>query len=187
MKNLTKGERTKQHLIETAARLFLSKGYTNTGINDLLQEADISKGSFYFYFSSKKELAFEVANYYGKKLLNNWLEPLSGSPWNVFVNKMVAFIKRFESSGRYFGCPIAILGLEGVFIDEDLSNAYAGGINKLIKVFSNSLQVSGVAKDKSDILARKAFALYEGHTVYYRISKDKSAFEYMRQDLLSLI
>jgi TetR/AcrR family transcriptional repressor of lmrAB and yxaGH operons len=187
MKNLTKGEQTKQHLIETAARLFLRKGYSNTGINDILQEADISKGSFYFYFSSKKELGFEVANYYGKKVLKNWLEPLSNKPWDIFVNKMVAFIKRAESSGKYFGCPIAILGLDVVFIDEDLSKTYASGINKLINAFSHSLQVSGLAKDEADITGRKAFALYEGHTVYYRISKDKSAFEYMLRDLLSLV
>jgi TetR/AcrR family transcriptional repressor of lmrAB and yxaGH operons len=187
MKNLTKGEQTKRHLIGTAAKLFIRKGYSNTGINDILQEADISKGSFYFYFSSKKELGFEVANYYGKKILDNWLKPLSSKPWDVFVNRMISFMKRAESSGKYFGCPIVILGLDVVFIDEELSNAYASGINKLMEVFSNSLQVSGLAKVEADIAARKAFALYEGHTVYYRISKDKSAFEHMLRDLLSLV
>jgi TetR/AcrR family transcriptional repressor of lmrAB and yxaGH operons len=187
MNNSTKGEQTKQKLIETAAMLFIRKGYSNTGINDILQEADISKGSFYFYFSSKKELGFEVANYYGKKVLNNWLEPLSKKPWDIFVKRMVAFIKKSESSGSYFGCPIAILGLDVVFIDEELSNAYASGINKLVNIFSHSLEVSGLIKDEAYKRARKAFALYEGHTLYYRISKDRSAFEYMLQDLLSLV
>jgi TetR/AcrR family transcriptional repressor of lmrAB and yxaGH operons len=100
---------------------------------------------------------------------------------------MISFIKKAESSGKYFGCPISILGLDVVFIDEGLANAYAGGINKLIEVFSTSLQVSGLAKAEADIAARKAFALYEGHTVYYRISKDRSAFEHMFRDLLSLV
>ncbi|AKN34159.1 TetR family transcriptional regulator [Clostridium carboxidivorans P7] len=185
--NLTKGEQTKQNLIETAAKLFLKKGYSNTGINDILQEAKISKGSFYFYFSSKKELGFEVANYYGEIVLHNWLEPLSNNPWDVFINKMVSFIKRTDKAGKYFGCPIATLGLDIVFVDNDLSNVYANGIKKLIDIFSNSLQISGLTKDNADIVARKAFALYEGHTLYYRISKDKSAFDYMLKDLLSLV
>jgi AcrR family transcriptional regulator len=185
--NSTKGEQTKQCLIETAAKLFLRKGYSNTGINDILQETGISKGSFYFYFSSKKELGFEVANYYGKTVLLNWLEPLSNKPWDEFIKRMVYFIRRADKAGKYFGCPIATLGLDVVFVDDDLSNAYASGIKKLIDIFSNSLQVSGLAKDNADIVARKAFALYEGHTLYYRISKDKSAFDFMLKDLLSLI
>lgn len=183
----TKGEQTKQCLIETAAKLFLQKGYSNTGINDILQEAELSKGSFYFYFSSKKELGFEVANYYEKTVLFDWLQPLSKKPWNEFIKKMVYFIKRADSAGKYFGCPIATLGLDVVFVDKDLSSVYASGIKKLIHIFSNSLQVSGIEKDNADIIARKAFALYEGHTLYYRISKDKSAFDYMLKDLLSLV
>lgn len=187
MEKSTKGEQTKQYLIEVAAKLFLKKGYSNTGINDILQEADISKGSFYFYFSSKKDLGFEVANYFGKKVLLEWLGPLSNKPWDVFVNKMVSYIKKSEALGKYFGCPIAILGLDVVFVDGDLSKAYASGIRKLIDIFSNSLQVSGLIKDEADKIARKAFALYEGHTLYYRISKDNSAFDYILRDLLSLV
>jgi TetR/AcrR family transcriptional repressor of lmrAB and yxaGH operons len=60
-------------------------------------------------------------------------------------------------------------------------------INKLIAIFSNSLQVSGFTKDEADIISRKAFAVYEGHILYYRISKDNRAFEYIFNDLLSLV
>ncbi|MBC2582098.1 TetR/AcrR family transcriptional regulator [Clostridium sp. DJ247] len=146
----------------------------------------MSKGSFYFYFSSKKELALEIAKYYGKIILQDWLEPLSNNPWDIFINKMVLDIKSSVSAGNYFGCPIAVLGLETAFIENDLSNAYANGMKKLIDIFSNSLQVSGLTKDKADVIARKAFAIYEGHILYYRISKDESSFDYILKDLLSL-
>lgn len=183
----TKGEQAKQHLIEIAAKLFLRKGYANTGINEILQEADMSRGSFYFYFSSKKELGIEVANYYGKTILLNWLEPLSNNPWNIFINKMVADIKSSVSEGNYFGCPIAVLGLDMTFIENNSSNAYANGITKLINIFSHSLQVSGLTKEEANTIARKAFALYEGYILCYRISKDESVFDYILEDLLSLV
>ncbi|MCY6957234.1 TetR/AcrR family transcriptional regulator [Clostridium brassicae] len=181
-----KGEKTKQLLIETASKLFLKNGYSNTGINDILHETNVSKGSFYFYFSSKKELGFEVAKYYGKVMLRDWIEPLSNNPWNVFINNMVMDIKNSVSQGNYFGCPIAVLGLEIAFIENDLSEAYSKGMCKLISIFSNSLQISGLTKDKADLIGRKAFAIYEGYVLYYRISKDEKSFEYMLQDLLSL-
>lgn len=181
-----KGEKTKQLLIETASRLFLKNGYSNTGINDILKEADVSKGSFYFYFSSKKQLGLQVAKYYGKVMLEEWLEPLSNNTWDIFINKMIIDIKNAVSKGNYFGCPIAALGLEIAFIEYDLANAYSKGMDKFINIFSNSLQVSGLKKDKADLIGRKAFVIYEGYVLYYRISKDESAFDYMLKDLLSL-
>lgn len=182
----TKGNKSKQYLIEIASKLFLKNGYSNTGINEILKQANMSKGSFYFYFSSKKELGIEVAKYYGKTLLINWLEPLSNNPWDIFVHKMVSDIKKAVSEGNYFGCPIAVLGLEIAFIEENLSKAYATAITKLINIFSKSLQISGLNKGKADILAKRAFAIYEGHILFYRICKDESAFDSILNDLLSL-
>lgn len=183
----TKGEQAKQCLIETAANLFLRKGYSSTGINEILQVTQTSKGSFYFYFSSKKELGLEVASYYGRTILENWLAPLSNNPWDIFVNKMVSDIKNSVTTGNYFGCPIAVLGLDISFIDTTLSKAYTTGIIKLIDIFSKSLQVSGLPQNEADITARKAFAIYEGHVLYYRVSKDEGAIDYMLKDLLSII
>lgn len=182
----SKGEKTKQLLIETAAELFIKNGYSKTGINDILQKSNMSKGSFYFYFSSKKDLGLEVANYYGNAILHNWLEPLSQNPWNVFITKMVADLKIAVSEGKYFGCPIAVLGLEIAFIEDDLANAYTVGMLKLIAIFSNSLQYSGLTKENAETTAKKAFAIYEGYVIYYRLSKDTIGFDYMQKDLLSL-
>lgn len=183
----SKGEQSKQLLIETAARLFLKNGYSNTGINDILQEAGLSKGSFYFYFSSKIELGNEVANYYGREVLSEWLEPLSENPWDIFVSTMISDIKKSLSIGNYYGCPIAVLGLDISFVDAELSNTYARGMKKVIEVFSHSLQRSGLNKEQADQIARKAFVIYEGHILYYKISKDESVFDHIREDLLGLL
>ena len=66
MAEYTKGEKSKEHLIKSAARLFIKRGYNATGINDILNSAELSKGSFYFYFASKKDLAAAVAEYFNK-------------------------------------------------------------------------------------------------------------------------
>lgn len=44
------GERRKE-LLDTARRLFISKGYEKTSINDILKEVGIAKGTFYYYFT----------------------------------------------------------------------------------------------------------------------------------------
>ncbi len=43
-------------IIDTAYYLFFSKGYKNTSVQDIAQEAGISKGLVYRYFKNKEEL-----------------------------------------------------------------------------------------------------------------------------------
>lgn len=45
----------KRQVLEHAQQLFLEKGATSTSIQDILTKANISKGTFYNYFSSKND------------------------------------------------------------------------------------------------------------------------------------
>lgn len=45
----------KQIVIESTLQLFTEKGYQHTSVQDILDKANISKGTFYNYFSSKNE------------------------------------------------------------------------------------------------------------------------------------
>lgn len=47
---------TREKIINTAWKLFYEKGFGDTSINDIIREADISKGTFYYYFRSKDDL-----------------------------------------------------------------------------------------------------------------------------------
>ena len=46
----------RQFILDTSAKVFANKGYHNTAVKDIVEEADISVGSFYFYFKGKEEL-----------------------------------------------------------------------------------------------------------------------------------
>jgi AcrR family transcriptional regulator len=55
-----KGEATRAFLLKTAARVFAERGYTGTSLGDLIAASGLTKGAFYFYFSSKAALALAV-------------------------------------------------------------------------------------------------------------------------------
>ncbi|MBQ5316934.1 MAG: TetR/AcrR family transcriptional regulator [Oscillospiraceae bacterium] len=57
---MTKGERTKKKLLEIAYELFLTKGYEETSVDDILSIAHIAKGTYYYYFQSKEQMLEEV-------------------------------------------------------------------------------------------------------------------------------
>lgn len=55
---------TKLNILETGYQLISQKGFTSVGLNELLKEAKIPKGSFYHYFSSKEAFGQELIQYY---------------------------------------------------------------------------------------------------------------------------
>lgn len=54
---MTKGERTRQHIIEAAAPLFNQRGFSGASMADLMEATGLEKGGIYRHFSSKDELA----------------------------------------------------------------------------------------------------------------------------------
>lgn len=46
----------RNEILDTAEMLFITKGYSKTTVNDILQEIGIAKGTFYYYFKSKEEV-----------------------------------------------------------------------------------------------------------------------------------
>ena len=57
-----KGERRKQELLKIAYRMFIQKGYEETSIDEIIAEAHIAKGTYYYYFPSKEATLEEVIN-----------------------------------------------------------------------------------------------------------------------------
>ena len=57
-----KGERRKQELLRIAYQMFMQKGYEETSIDEIIAEAHIAKGTYYYYFSSKEATLEEVIN-----------------------------------------------------------------------------------------------------------------------------
>ncbi|AXO93168.1 TetR/AcrR family transcriptional regulator [Bacillus anthracis] len=60
MRIIKEYEERRKEILETAERLFLTKGYTKTTVNDILKEVGIAKGTFYHYFKSKEEVMDEI-------------------------------------------------------------------------------------------------------------------------------
>lgn len=56
MKTVKEGEVRRREILVTARELFVTKGYEQTSINDILKIVDIAKGTFYYYFASKEEV-----------------------------------------------------------------------------------------------------------------------------------
>jgi AcrR family transcriptional regulator len=61
-----RSEETRSRIMEAAIKLFSSRGYNKASVDDICEEAGISKGAFYHHFKSKQALFLA--------LLDGWLE-----------------------------------------------------------------------------------------------------------------
>lgn len=57
-----KKEVRKKELIKIAYELFITKGYENTSVDEIIAKAGIAKGTYYYHFESKEQMLEEVVN-----------------------------------------------------------------------------------------------------------------------------
>jgi AcrR family transcriptional regulator len=60
---------TKLRVLAAAHMLFSTKGFANTGTADIAREADVSEGSIFYHFGSKKALLAELGIRHGKMMI----------------------------------------------------------------------------------------------------------------------
>ena len=57
---MKKGEKRKKELLKIAYDMFLTQGYENTSVDEIIEKAQIAKGTYYYYFKSKEQMLEEV-------------------------------------------------------------------------------------------------------------------------------
>lgn len=64
------GQKTFDHIIDTAKKLFSKNGYQATSINEIILKSGIATGTFYLYFDDKFALYSYLLNRYRKSIRN---------------------------------------------------------------------------------------------------------------------
>lgn len=60
---------TRLRVLAAANMLFSSRGFGGTGTADIAREADVSEGSIFYHFGSKKNLLAELGRSYGEAMI----------------------------------------------------------------------------------------------------------------------
>ncbi|HZM86523.1 MAG TPA: TetR/AcrR family transcriptional regulator [Blastocatellia bacterium] len=71
-----RSKKTKEKIVQAAIRLFQERGYEKTTSNDIASEAGVSVGSFYVYFTDKRQLFFTIFDRRADELYKNIFDGL---------------------------------------------------------------------------------------------------------------
>lgn len=121
------GNVTREKIIETAMGLSLRQGHVATSIDEVIEEAGITKGSFFYHFPSKKDLAVALIEKFSSsemRILEENLEKankLSKDPLQqllIFVGLIQELHVQMKED--HIGCLFASFSYENQLQDEDL-------------------------------------------------------------------
>jgi len=62
-------QETRTRVLEAAYMLFGTRGYASTGTADIAREADVSEGSIFYHFGSKRALLAELGKLHGQRMI----------------------------------------------------------------------------------------------------------------------
>ena len=183
---MKKGEESRQRLIECAAELFWENGYSTTGISEILKQTGLPKGSFYFYFKSKDDLASAVTEYYQKILLEQFQNSSQGNDWESFIEEIFDFLSERTNGQTFAGCPYAVMGMETALSKPTLASVFMEGLKKFEQIFQKVLLYSGLPQDHAAIFSRRMLSNYQGYLLLGRISGDISYLKNAKKNMIEM-
>jgi len=176
---------TRQAILDTAQLIVGRKGFSAVGLNEILQAADVPKGSFYHYFNSKD--AFGVVlldtyfDHYVKGIEQLFQQPeLSGCAklmryWQTWVDNQTGCTE----AGK---CLAVKLGAEVSDLSEPMRLALQRGTARTIALLAQAL-LQGVEDGSLTVqqppqrLAQRLYALWLGTSVMSKITRTSAPFD----------
>jgi TetR/AcrR family transcriptional repressor of nem operon len=179
--SVTKGDRTRQKIVETAAVLFNQKGFTGCSMGDIVEASGLEKGTLYGHFSTKEELALYAFDYAWKETSDKRLRNIDSV--SSAVDKLTLHINNYVNTPSFpGGCPLLNFAVDAddgnLALRARVRRALKGWEDLLAKIVEDG-QSSGEVKPEIDShsVANIVISTLEGATILARINKRSAAVE----------
>jgi len=173
----TKGEMTKQKIIDDAAKIFKKKGFGATSVNDLLSVTGVTKGNLYFHFSGKEAVGIAVLSRESERFMQFLDEALTGeTPAACLDNFFRAALHKHQKTGFVGGCLFGNTALEASdtfpVYAQMVSSVFNQWISKIERKVADAQALGDIRQDLSpEHLAQMVVATIEGGIMQSRLQK----------------
>jgi len=157
--------KSKDILIQVASRLFRIRGYEGVGLNDIIEESGIPKGSLYHYFpKGKEQLALEAINH-TKEVVTSKIQEIFDrfeDPTEAFQAHILHLAENLVGNFNLLGMPIGTIAGEKYSTSESIRIACQSAFEDWQAVYTKKLLASGYSKKHSKDLSIVINAMVEG-------------------------
>lgn len=187
----------RQRLMDAAHDLIWEYSYGSVTIDAICERAGVRKGSFYYFFDSKSDLAVAAIDAWWverKALVDQFFAPTVPPLDRIrrYIDHVVeAQLKAYEENGQILGCPLFTLGSEICTQDERIRSRIHGILTTGISYFEEAIAaaqtVGDVEPGNAALKARSLMSYYEGVLTQARIENNPESIRHLATDVLELI
>jgi AcrR family transcriptional regulator len=158
-----KGGNARDRIVAASASLFHSKGYTATGLDEILAVAQATKGSFHHHFGSKKEIALAVIKeVISEQFARRMIAPVVEAPKPLAAIRQVIRTLRTQTAADDLltGCPINNLASELALHDPKLQKALSALLERWQSCWAEALRNESALEKRTGFKDRRQLSMY---------------------------
>ncbi|MBV4366921.1 TetR/AcrR family transcriptional regulator [Erwinia sp. BNK-24-b] len=187
MKTVTQqhNQQTREHLLATGQRIMAGKGFSAVGLKEILDESDVPKGSFYYYFTSKEAFGVAMLESYFDAYLAELDETLNQSGIS-YAQRLINYWRNWQESQSFYDCQgkcLAVkLGAEVADLSDKmrvtLMRGTAGIISRLAAALkAGAAEGSLTLENEAEEVAESLYQLWMGASVMVKIVRTTAPFD----------
>jgi len=131
----------RKQVLEAALKVFAAKGYHDTSISDIVETADISRGTFYLYFDNKRAIFEEILDYFIQRIVSRVnrisLDEDAPSPLDQIRRNVAGVIDELSENAEF----TKILLYQAVGLDVDFDQQLADFYDEMLQLIAGALRL----------------------------------------------
>ena len=173
------------NILAVGQRIMSGKGFSAVGLNEILTEAKVPKGSFYHYFGSKDAFGEALLSHYFDAYLAD-MDATLGRPGATMAPRLLDYFAMWRDNQSFLDCQGKCLAVKLAAEVADLSEAMRGvldsGTAAIIARLGAAID-SGVADgslaidDAPQQVAHSLYQLWLGASIMVKIVRGAAPFD----------
>jgi TetR/AcrR family transcriptional repressor of nem operon len=175
----------RDNILAVGQRIMSGKGFSAVGLNEILTEAKVPKGSFYHYFDSKDAFGEALLSSYFEDYLAD-LDSVMAQPGLTMAQRLLNYFDMWRANQSFLDCQGKCLAVKLAAEVADLSEAMRAVLNQgtsgIIARMADAIE-RGVAEgslaidDSPQQIAESLYQLWLGASVMVKIVRGTQPFD----------
>jgi TetR/AcrR family transcriptional repressor of nem operon len=187
---------TKTKLLLTAVDLIWESSYGSVSVDDICERAGVKKGSFYYAFKSKSDLAIAAFEHHweAKRALLDQTFSSQVPPLQRIENYCDIIVRdqleKYRTFGKLLGCPFCSLGCELSTQDEKVRLAVeelSHRMKKYLEPTVRDLVDAGVVKGEPREIVQEMYSYMVGVLLQAKIENNPKLVENLKRGVLHVL
>ena len=182
---LQQNQQVREHILTTGQRIMAGKGFSAVGLKEILDESDVPKGSFYYYFSSKEDFGVALLQHYFDDYLADIDETLQQPEGNHAI-RLMRYFEIWRETQSFSDCQgkcLAVkLGAEVADLSDKMRLTLMKGTAGIISRLADALEAGAAEgsltlEDEPEKVAESLYQLWVGASVMVKIVRTVTPFD----------